>query len=67
MSLSRSKIKELLEGVVDRLVDSEDEGDRLVELCERIYMIESTYGVSSHQIKSDIRDAIVRSVDTAGS
>jgi hypothetical protein len=65
MSLSSRKAKELIERAVsEQDEESEIGSDALIALCERIYMIESTYSSSAQQIKSDIRDRIVKAVDS---
>lgn len=64
MSLSSRKARELIErAVAEQDEDAEIGSEALIEICEKIYMIESTYSSSAQQIKADIKDKIVNAVD----
>lgn len=59
MSISHSKINELIERVVNDVLETSYDRDSLIELCRRIYLIEtSIYDRSAQQINNDIRDEI---------
>lgn len=64
MSLSSRKARKLIEcAVAEQEEDAEIASEALVEICEKIYMIESTYSSSAQQIKADIKDKLVKAVD----
>lgn len=66
MSLSRRKAKELIEKAAGGLEHEPLIGEeKLADLCEKIYMIESTYSTSAQQVKADIKDKIVKAIDSA--
>ena len=62
MSISFKKINALIDAAVSEAPDlSEDERRRLRDLCEKIYMIESSLDSGSAQQKaSDMRDEIIK-------
>jgi len=61
MSVSHKKINGLIEKVIEGKEELNYDKDKFIQLCQRIYLIESSVDDRSRsQIISDIRDEIIR-------
>lgn len=61
MSVSHKKINGLIEKVIEETQELNYDKDKLIQLCQRIYLIESSVDDRSRsQTISDIRDEIIR-------
>lgn len=61
MSVSHKKINGLIEKVIQENEELNYESDKFIQLCQRIYLIESSVDDRSRsQTLSDIRDEIIR-------
>ncbi|WP_417529524.1 hypothetical protein [Marinobacter lipolyticus] len=61
MSVSHKKINGLIEKVIEEKEELNYDKDKFIQLCQRIYLIESSVDDRSRsQTISDIRDEIIR-------
>lgn len=61
MSVSHKKINGLIEKIIEEREELNYDKDKFVQLCQRIYLIESSVDDRSRsQTISDIRDEIIR-------
>lgn len=61
MSVSHKKINGLIEKVIEGKEELNYDKDKFIQLCQRIYLIESSVDDRSRsQTISDIRDEIIR-------